>query len=206
MDDRGGVPIRRLARFGLCTDASVHPREGAVWFGQAAPFKDAFSRGCLVEGSHPGDLAPGGRPCDHGMVNRPIGYWVKRLDASLEAQLDSTLAHLHLTRRQWQVLSALSSDPVTPGEVGDLLRPYNAAGGLDAQERDMAALVRRRLVILLEGRLALTEAGSALRSEASGLVQATGRELTAGIGADEYATAVSVLERMTNNADRLATR
>lgn len=70
----------------------------------------------------------------------------------------------------------------------------------------MAALVQYRLVFLLDGLLPLTETGSALYSEASGLVEATCRELTAGIGADEYAMAVSGLERMNHNADRLATR
>lgn len=154
----------------------------------------------------PAGLARAGGACHHGMVNRPIGYWVKRLDAALEAQLDSTLARLHLTRRQWQVLNTLSSGPVTPAEVADVLRLFNAADGGDAQERDMAALVRRKLVSLLDGHLTLTDAGWASHSEASGLVEATRRELTAGIGADEYAVAVSVLERMSTNADRLATR
>ena len=139
-------------------------------------------------------------------MNRPIGYWVKRLDAALEAQLDTTLARLHLTRRQWQVLSALGSGPITLGEVGKLLRPFNAADGGSVRERDMAALVRRGLVVLLDGRLALTEAALLLQSEASGLLEATRHELTVGIGADEYAMAVSVLERMTVNADRLAKR
>ncbi len=140
-------------------------------------------------------------------MNRPIGYWVKRLDASLEAQLDSTLARLRLTRRQWQVLNTLSAGPVTLAEIGDVLRPFHSTDdGGDAQERDMAALVRRRLVVLLDGRLALTEAGTSLHSGASGLVESTRRELTAGIGADEYAMAVSVLARMSNNADRLAAR
>ena len=138
------------------------------------------------------------------MVNRPIGYWVKRLDASLEAQLDSTLAGVHLSRRQWQVLNTLSSSAVTPAEIRDILRPFNIGDG--GQERDLAALVRRELVFLLDGRLALTGAGYALHSQASRLVEATRRELTAGIGADEYAIAVSVLERMANNADRIGTR
>ncbi|MGO4805229.1 MarR family transcriptional regulator [Arthrobacter sp. 2MCAF15] len=137
-------------------------------------------------------------------MNRPIGYWVKRLDAALEAQLDSTLARVHLTRRQWQVLNLLSSAPATPAEIWDFLRPFDTGDG--GQERDLAALVRRELVFLLDGRLAHTGAGYALHSEASRLVEATRHELTAGIGADEYAIAVSVLERMTNNADRLAAR
>ena len=140
------------------------------------------------------------------MVNRPIGYWVRRLDASLDMTLDSTLSRLRLTRRQWEVLSALSAGPLAPAKLGDILRPFTSADGGDAQERDMAALVRRRLVFLLDGRLTLAEAGFALHSEASGLVETTRRELTAGIGADEYAIAASVLERMCHNADRLATR
>ena len=139
-------------------------------------------------------------------MNRPIGYWVKRLDAALQVQLDFTLAGVHLSRRQWQVLTTLSAAPVTPAEMLDVLRPLNAVDGADGQERDMAALVRRGLVLLLDGRLALTEAGHALHSKASVLVEATRRELTAGIGADEYAIAVSVLERMSINADRLASR
>ena len=140
------------------------------------------------------------------MVKRPIGYWVKRLDASLEAQLDSTLARVHLSRRQWQVLNTLSSAPVTPAELLDILRPFTTGDGEGGQERDLAALIRRELVFLLDGRLALTAAGYVLHSEAARLVEATRHELTAGIGEDEYAIAVSVLERMSNNADRIASR
>jgi DNA-binding MarR family transcriptional regulator len=68
----------------------------------------------------------------------------------------------------------------------------------------MAALVRRELVFLLDGGLTLTDAGRALHAEASGIIEASRRELTAGIGVDEYAMAVSVLECMSNNAERLA--
>ena len=150
------------------------------------------------------DLARSRRSCDDCRVNRPIGYWAKRLDASLQAQLDSTLARVHLTRRQWQVLNTLSSAPATPAEMREILRPFNTGDG--GQERDLAALVRRELVFLLDGRLALTGDGYALHSQASRLVEAARHELTAGIGADEYAIAVSVLERMSNNADRIAAR
>lgn len=144
--------------------------------------------------------------CDHGWVNRPIGYWLKRLDASLDSHLDSTLAGLALNRRQWQVLNELRAGPAAPAEIGNKL-PFVVSGeGRAAHERDMAALVRARLVVLLDGRLSLTETGLALHSEASGVMETARRELTAGIGADEYAMAVSVLERMCNNADRLASR
>lgn len=151
-------------------------------------------------------MARAGSSCEDGRVNRPIAYWVKRLDASLEMLLDATLSRLSLTRRQWQLLSALSSGALTPEELDDVLNPFDSADRGDAQERDMAALVRNRLVFLLDDRLSLTTAGSALLSEVSGLVEATRHEITAGIGADEYAMAVSVLERLSNNADRIAAR
>jgi hypothetical protein len=104
-------------------------------------------------------LVQRGGPCDDGTVNRPIGYWVKRLDAALETHLDSTLARLRLSRRQWQVLNTLSSGPITPVELAEVLRPFSAANGGAVQEREMAALVRRELVFLLDGRLTLTDAG-----------------------------------------------
>jgi DNA-binding MarR family transcriptional regulator len=143
--------------------------------------------------------------CDHGPVNRPIGYWAKRLDVALEALLDATLARLRLTRRQWQVLNTLSSGPVTPAELADALRPFHQANLGDAQERDMASLVRRQLVFLQDGFLTLTEAGRALHAKAARSVDAAREELTAGIGTDEYAMAVSVLERMCSNADQATT-
>ncbi|MDQ0866532.1 MarR family transcriptional regulator [Arthrobacter globiformis] len=104
------------------------------------------------------------------------------------------------------VLNTLSSGPVTPGELKHTLRPFAAADAEAAQERDMAGMVRRDLLFLLDGRLGLTDAGVALHAAASGLVEAARLELTAGIGMDEYAMAVSVLERMSKNAERLAAR
>lgn len=138
-------------------------------------------------------------------MNRPVGYWVKRLDVALETLLDATLARLRLTRRQWQVLSTLNSGPATPAELADAVRPLNQTSGVGAQERDMASLVRRELIFLQDGFLTLTEAGRALHTKATGLVEATRQDLTAGIGTDEYAMAVSVLERMCDNADRITT-
>ncbi|MCU1517182.1 MAG: putative transcriptional regulator, MarR family [Pseudarthrobacter sp.] len=138
------------------------------------------------------------------MVNRPIGFWVKQLDAALESLFDSRLARLRLTRRQWEVLGLLYSGPASPAKVMGVARSFGATDGSDGQERDMAALVGRNLIALLDGNLTLTAAGSALHAETSRRIDDTRRELTAGIGTDEYAMAVSVLERMSRNADRLA--
>ncbi len=139
-------------------------------------------------------------------MNRPIGYWVKRLDAALESQFETTLTRLRLNRRQWAVIGLLSSGPASPADVKEVLHPFNGAGRGDRQEQDMAMLVSRNLVTLLDGNLTLTVAGRALHAEALGSVEDTRRELTVGIGTDEFAMALSVLERMSHNADRLAAR
>ena len=96
-------------------------------------------------------------------MNKPIGYWIKRLDAALEIQLDRTLARIKLTRRQWQTLATLIDD-----------------------------------------RLALSERGREKYHEAQQLVEDARQDLSMGIGIDEYAMALSVLERMSLNAERLA--
>ncbi|MBT2514004.1 MarR family transcriptional regulator [Arthrobacter sp. ISL-30] len=136
-------------------------------------------------------------------MNRPIGYWIKRLDAALEAHLDSTLARLKLSRRQWQAINTLAETPISPEELAEALRPFwgdNSA----LRERELAALVGRGLIILSDGYLTLSELGYAKHAEANRLVEDSRRELSAGIGFDEYEIALSVLERMSINAERLA--
>lgn len=136
-------------------------------------------------------------------MNKPIGYWLKRLDAALEAQLDNTLARLKLSRRQWQTLNVLAENAVSPELLDEVLRPF---WGSDTRlrERELATLVGRGLIVLVDGRLALSGLGRSTHTEAHLLVEDARRDLTAGIGLDEYAMALSVLERMSHNAERLA--
>lgn len=136
-------------------------------------------------------------------MNKPIGYWLKRLDADLEAHLDGTLARLKLSRRQWQALNVLADSPILPEDLAEALRPFwEHEDG--RRERELAAMVGRGLIILLDGRLTLSEDGRAVHAAANRLVDDSRKDLTAGIGYDEYAIAVSVLERMSLNAERLA--
>ncbi|UVJ38190.1 MarR family transcriptional regulator [Arthrobacter sp. CJ23] len=136
-------------------------------------------------------------------MNKPIGYWLKRLDAALEAQLDNTLARLKLSRRQWQTLNVLAGNPVSPEQLDEVLRPF---WGSDTRlrERELATLVGRGLIVVIDGRIALSALGRAKHTEANRLVEDARRDLSAGIGMDEYAMALSVLERMSRNAERLA--
>lgn len=136
-------------------------------------------------------------------MNKPIGYWLKRLDAALEAHLDATLARVKLSRRQWQAINTLAESPIAPDELAEALQPF---WGNDAKqrERELASLVGRGLIILSDGYLMLSESGRVTHRQATMLVEDSRRDLSAGIGIDEYAIALSVLERMSLNAERLA--
>ena len=135
-------------------------------------------------------------------MNKPIGYWIKRLDAALELQLDATLARVKLSRRQWQTLATLAEGTVRPDELDEILRPF---WGNDTRlrERELASLVGRGMITMIDDRLALSELGRERYHEALRYVEAARQDLSMGIGIDEYAMALSVLERMSLNAERL---
>ncbi|MCZ9880869.1 MarR family transcriptional regulator [Arthrobacter sp. B2a2-09] len=136
-------------------------------------------------------------------MNKPIGYWIKRLDTALEAHLDSTLARLKLSRRQWQTLNVLAETPLSPEDLDGILNPF-WGGDTRRRESELAALVGRGMIIMVDARISLSELGHAKRAEALRLVEDSRQDLSMGIGIDEYAMALSVLERMTLNAERLA--
>ncbi|MEZ2389211.1 MarR family transcriptional regulator [bacterium RCC_150] len=136
-------------------------------------------------------------------MNKPIAYWIKRLDAALEAHLDSTLAKMKLSRKQWQTINILAERPLRPAALNEALLPL---WGSDTKHREseLASLVGRGMIVMVDEVIALSERGRAARSEAEWRLRDSREEITAGIGIDEYAIAVSVLERMALNAERLA--
>lgn len=136
-------------------------------------------------------------------MDKPIGYWIKRLDAALEAQLDRTLARLKLSRRQWQALTILDDGALRPGELVEALRPVWGSD-VRLRERELATLVGRGMITMIDDRLTLSDVGRRKCHEAAWLVETARQDLSMGIGIDEYAMALSVLERMSLNAERLA--
>lgn len=135
-------------------------------------------------------------------MNKPIGYWIKRLDAALETHLDGTLARLKLSRKQWQTLNVLAETPLDPADLDGILNTF-WRGDTRRRESELAALVGRGLIIMVDDRISLSELGHAKHVEAQRLVEDARQDLSMGIGIDEYAMALSVLERMTLNAERL---
>jgi len=89
-----------------------------------------------------------------------------------------------------------------PDQLEELLQPL---WGSDTRlrERELAALVGHGLITMIDNRLALSERGRVKYHEAQRLLEEARQDLSMGIGIDEYAMALSVLERMSLNAERL---
>ena len=60
------------------------------------------------------------------------------------------------------------------------------------------------MITMVDDRLTLSGKGRETYHQALRLVEETRIDLSLGIGLDEYAMAVSVLERMSRNAERLS--
>ncbi|MEN3268219.1 MarR family winged helix-turn-helix transcriptional regulator [Pseudonocardia sp.] len=131
---------------------------------------------------------------------KPIGYWLNRTDKALTRYMNGMLGEFGLTRITWQVLNVIRDTPeVTDAEVLSAL----------AVNSDNPTLTAAIDTVLIDGwatrpapdRLAVIPDGCQRLATVAKRVDAF-RELSmTGIAADEYRTAVSVLERMTRNLE-----
>ncbi|MGY1752373.1 MarR family winged helix-turn-helix transcriptional regulator [Blastococcus sp. SYSU D01042] len=133
---------------------------------------------------------------------RPIGWWVKRLDALLEEALDAVVAGEGLTRRHWQVLHQLAAgvdqEPVVVAALADFPGDASAVVG---------DLARRGWVDRpAAGLLHLTADGAAAHDRVSRAVGRVRRHTADGLSRQEYERTVLVLARMVENVERALRR
>jgi DNA-binding MarR family transcriptional regulator len=55
---------------------------------------------------------------------RPIGYWLKKLDRLIDAQFERQLGEAKLSRRQWQLLNLLEDGPRSVPDLQTELEPF----------------------------------------------------------------------------------
>ncbi|MCG6499624.1 MarR family winged helix-turn-helix transcriptional regulator [Kitasatospora sp. A2-31] len=129
---------------------------------------------------------------------KPIGYWLNRTDQALTSSMNALLAEYGLTRLAWQVLNVIADDPqATDTSVRTVLAANASPAELTAAIT--AVLTDHWATRPSPEHLALTDAGRARLALAGERVAAFRQASTAGITPEEYRTAVSVLERMTQN-------
>lgn len=129
---------------------------------------------------------------------RPIGWWVKRLDTLLEEALDSVVSGEGLTRRHWQVLHALAEGVDQEADVVAALADFPGDASVVVADLASRGWVDRTVTGLLQ----LTADGTAAHDRVSRAVGRVRRHTADGLSRQEYERTVLVLRRMTENVER----
>ena len=129
---------------------------------------------------------------------RPIGWWVRRLDALLEEAVDAVVTAEGLTRRHWQVLHSLATGTEQEADVRTALADF--PGDVDVVVSDLVSRgwVARRT----SGRIGLTPDGAAAHARVSRAVGRVRRHAADGLSRNEYERTILVLSRMVSNIER----
>ncbi len=133
---------------------------------------------------------------------RPIGWWVRRLDTLLEQAVDSVVTGEGLTRRHWQVLHSLAAGTGPEADLAAALADF--PGDLAAVVSDLVA--RGWAVRTGGGRVGLTADGSAAHDRVSRAVGRVRRHVADGLSRAEYEAAIGVLAHMVRNIERALAR
>jgi DNA-binding MarR family transcriptional regulator len=130
--------------------------------------------------------------------DKPIGYWLKKVDRLIDGQFERQLAEARLSRRQWQLLNLLEDGPRSVPELETELQPFLQEAPNELSDA-LSGLVSRGWAESADDMVGLTETGRAqfglLKAKVAELRQAA----TAGISPAEYQTTIDVLSRMAAN-------
>ncbi|AOP48308.1 MarR family winged helix-turn-helix transcriptional regulator [Streptomyces lydicus] len=140
---------------------------------------------------------------DHSPQLKPIGFYLKHLDALINREFHEALADRDLTRRHWQVLHNLATyGPHDAATLTDKLRPFWGEGAVTL-EAVTAGLEARGWIArdAPSGRFTVTAEGRRAHTEVEALVRTTRGRLMTGLTDDEYLGAVTVLARMCANLE-----
>ena len=136
------------------------------------------------------------------MINteRPIGYWLKKLDRAIDEQFERQLGQAGLSRRQWQLLNLLQNNPRSVPDLEAELEPFllDAEGDLSDP---LSGLVTRGWAESKDNIVNLTETGEAHFEIVKAKVAELRQALMTGISPEEYQATIDVLSRMTANLE-----
>jgi DNA-binding MarR family transcriptional regulator len=136
-------------------------------------------------------------------TDRPLGYWVKHLDALLEESLDRVLARSGIRRRHWQVLSVLREGPQSRAQVAEAMLAFWVAASVT--QTDVVDDLVRRGWAAIEGEVyTLTADGEEAYSRVTLDVATLRAQVTDGFSTEEYTAVIEALARMAANLEAQA--
>jgi len=131
---------------------------------------------------------------------RPIGYWLKKLDSIIDRQFERHIAEAGISRRQWQLLNLLEDAPRSVPDLQAELEPF-LQGSVGELNDAISGLVTRGWAESTDNVVNLTEAGQAQFGIVKAKVAELRQGLIAGISPEEYETTIAVLARMAANLE-----
>jgi hypothetical protein len=133
-------------------------------------------------------------------AERPIGYWLKKLDRLIDGQFERQLGNAGLSRRQWQILNLLQGGARSMPELQADLEPFL----LDAPDElgdAVTGLLSRGWADSQNAVISLTETGEAQFGLVTANIAELRQVLAAGISPAEYRATIDVLIRMVVNLE-----
>jgi DNA-binding MarR family transcriptional regulator len=131
---------------------------------------------------------------------RPIGYWLKKLDRLIDQQFERQLQEAALSRRQWQLLNLLEDGPRSIPELQSELEPF-LQDAPDELSDALSGLATRGWADSQDNVVSLTKTGQAQFGLIMAKVTELRQSLTVGISPQEYQATVDVLARMAANVE-----
>lgn len=121
---------------------------------------------------------------DGASADRPLGFWLRTVDALLTREFIAAFEAEGVTRRDWMLLNVLSGDVDAPGLADRLRRKGKRLRGL--AERGWVEEGA-------DGAWALTAEGRAARGRLSGIVDGLRERVAGAVSAEDYATMTASL-------------
>jgi DNA-binding MarR family transcriptional regulator len=131
---------------------------------------------------------------------RPIGYWLKKLDRLIDQQFELQLRTARLSRRQWQLLNLLDNNPRSVPELQTELQPFLQGAAEDLSDA-LAGLVTRGWAESTDNIVNLSGTGQAQFEILKAAVAELRQALLCGISPEEYRATIDVLARMAANLE-----
>lgn len=134
------------------------------------------------------------------MERKPIGYWLKHLDAVISTSFDAVFGRRGLARRHWQVLTSLTRGPASHDELHTRLAPFWEEGAVTLDEVT-ALLLTNGWITGDRHEYHLTATGRAVQAELQAETDTIRARLTSGLTVEDYNTVVDGLARMAANLE-----
>ncbi len=117
-------------------------------------------------------------------TDRPLGYWLRVVDALLTKEFATAFDGEGVTRRDWMLLNLVSGDIEAPGFAQRLAR----------RGKKLRALEERGWITDVEGEWTLTDEGRAARERLGSTVDGIRTRVAGAVSDDDFATTMASLE------------